>query len=85
MDKKTDERVREIAEILWRFHNDRLADPSINEMKPYIQPILDIITKEKIQARIEALEAVLDNTHDMSMRDTRNIHTEISTLKAELK
>lgn len=34
---------REIAEILWAFHDARLADPSIKEMQPYIQPMLQLL------------------------------------------
>ncbi len=33
--------VRMLAEVFWQFHNDRLADPSINEMKPYLDKVLD--------------------------------------------
>lgn len=32
--------IRMLVELFWKFHNDRLDDPSINEMKPYIEPIL---------------------------------------------
>lgn len=40
--------IKDIAELFWAFHNARLDDPSIKEMKPYIQPILDLIdTKVK--------------------------------------
>lgn len=42
--------LREIAELFWSFHNARLADPSINEMKPYIQPILDLVHQKQVEA-----------------------------------
>jgi len=33
--------IRILAELFWEFHNARLKDPSINEMEPYIQPIIE--------------------------------------------
>ena len=47
--------IHAIAEIFWQFHNDRLKDPSINEMKPYIQPILDMMAKNTRKALIKEL------------------------------
>lgn len=46
--------VRAIADILWKFHNDRLDDPSIREMAPYILPII-AHTK---QAKLDMLDRV---------------------------
>ena len=41
--------IRTIVDTLWTFHNNRLKDSSIVEMKPYIQPILDeVIPKSKL-------------------------------------
>lgn len=54
-----DNQVREISQILWQFHNDRLKDPSINEMKPYIQPILDLQAAQTRLALTELLENAL--------------------------
>lgn len=39
---------REIAEILWRFHNDRLSNPNLKEMKPYIEQ-LDQVYKQELE------------------------------------
>lgn len=61
--KVTDD-VRAITEILWSFHNDRLKDPSINEMKPYIQPMLDLIASQRnqiLQEVIDELDSKLDD------------------------
>ena len=38
-----------ICDLFWQFHNDRLADPSIKEMKPYIDPIQDYCTAQVIE------------------------------------
>ena len=44
------EAIKQLSDLFWQFHNDRLADPSIKEMKPYIQPILDRIATERQEA-----------------------------------
>lgn len=43
--------VRQLADILWQFHNDRLDDPSIKEMRLYINPVLTILDKQIVEAR----------------------------------
>lgn len=53
------DKVRDLAEILWQFHNDRLADPSINEMKPYIEPILALLKEEVRLGRIDEVERAI--------------------------
>jgi hypothetical protein len=47
MNNPTDiDKLRELAEIFWQFHNDRLKDPSITEMKPYIEQVQAHIARE---------------------------------------
>ena len=47
---------RRLVEILWKFHNDRLKDPSIAELKPYI----DELRAEVDNARIQSIDDMLD-------------------------
>lgn len=51
--------IKDIAEIFWQFHNDRLDDPSIKEMKPYIQPILDMIDSKVKEAGAVEMRSML--------------------------
>lgn len=64
MTKDTKSKIRDLAEILWQFHNDRLADPSINEMKPYIEPILDLIQEEVRLGRVAENQTHLDRINN---------------------
>lgn len=50
----SDKELRQLSELFWRFHNDRLDDPTIKEMKPYIQPILDLINQQTQAAELWA-------------------------------
>lgn len=52
----SDKELRQLSELFWRFHNDRLDDPTIKEMKPYTQPILDLINQQTQAARIDELQ-----------------------------
>lgn len=38
----TPEQLRQLSDLFWQFHQDRLNNPELIEMKPYIQPILNI-------------------------------------------
>ena len=39
------DQVRMISDLFWQFHNDRLKNHELTEMKPYIQSILDLISR----------------------------------------
>lgn len=52
-----DKTVRAIADILWQFHNDRLKDPSITDLAPYIRPIKQLMADE-VAAAIETLTSL---------------------------
>lgn len=52
------EQVRILCDLFWKFHNDRLNDPTINDMTPYVKPILKQINRGKI----EELKQLLDIT-----------------------
>ena len=52
----------EIAELFWQFHNDRLDNPNLTEMKPYIQPILDLLDRVRISE--------LEKLHDLFSSNT---------------
>lgn len=54
--------LQELAKILWQFHNARLDDPSITEMRPYIQPILALIHKEVVAGRVDELDKITRET-----------------------
>lgn len=71
MPDKSLNRVRELAEIFWKFHNDRLKDPSINEMKPYIQPVLDFIEAELQNLR----QQLASEVEGLKLRHNSNIYT----------
>lgn len=51
--------INELAELFWQFHNDRLADPNLTEMKPYIQPILNLLKEQKLQLLEEVEGSVM--------------------------
>lgn len=42
--------IKQISDLFWKFHNDRLEDPSVKEMKPYIDPILARIERKVKEA-----------------------------------
>ncbi len=50
--------VRELAELFWAFHNARLTDPSINDMTPYIQPVLAWHQSQLNQLKEELLSSM---------------------------
>lgn len=52
---------KEIAEIFWKFHNDRLANPELTEMKPYIEPVEQLLLRARIDGLKQANKCV-DNT-----------------------
>lgn len=47
--------LRKLADLFWQFHNDRLADPELTEMEPYVQPILDMVAQAERKARLDEL------------------------------
>lgn len=57
--------IIKIADILWAFHNARLADPSLREMKPYVEPILQLINEARIdenQRYLDLLDTYIDKS-----------------------
>ena len=49
---------RRLVEILWKFHNDRLKDPSIKEMKPYIDELRAEVDKARREGNNTKLETI---------------------------
>ena len=65
---------RRLVEILWKFHNDRLKDPSIKEMKPYV----DELRAEVDKARRENTQSILQ-----AYRSSTGIKDDIFTRSLE--
>ncbi len=83
---KVKEEYRLIAELFWGFHRARLDDPSLSEMKPYIQPILTLIdkyTRDTIDKSIKVMQDIMmENFHyRMMFGEVRDPDGKIDVMK----
>ena len=80
---------RRLVEILWKFHNDRLKDPSIKEMKPYVDELRAEVDKarsipdpDRYSRRLKRLKRRRDWLKSQS--DSTPDRTDIGYTRAEL-
>lgn len=64
------EELRKLADLFWQFHNDRLTNPNLTEMKPYLKPIEKYVQRKERLARIDEIQRLSDDTADLLPNET---------------
>jgi hypothetical protein len=76
--------LKQLSDLFWQFHNDRLNDPSLTDMTPYLQPVVKLIATERRKAAIEEREKIADLfVHENSALTYKRFKDWLATLSQE--